>query len=439
GYVNAHTEGVEAFHAEAERWTPERAAEVTGLEPADIIELARRFGRARPGFVRVGYGMTRQPGGADALRAVILLPALTGAWKHPAGGALLSTSGGFRLASERLEGAHWLRRASGRAGYFRPDPGVRTVNQSEFASALTRWDPPLRMLFVFNANPAVSTPDSARVRAGLAREDLFTVVLENALSETARYADWLLPATTFLEHPDLYTSYGTYWLHWNEAVMEPAGEARPNTWVFAELARRLGLEAPELYWSAEEAAQAALDGADHPYLANVTFEKLRAAGSLKLNLPRPFTPHAEGANTPSGRVRFGPPPKVTLPETSADYPYLLMTPPAHHFLGTIYAPLERLRAAEGGEPVVWIHPDDAAREGVASGELYGLVSEAGRITRRFEVSARVQPGVLVMEGTWPSGAAPDGEPANTLVPERLTDRGRQAVFHGVAVRVVPRG
>ncbi|WP_456411669.1 molybdopterin-containing oxidoreductase family protein [Oceanithermus sp.] len=436
GYLNEHAEGVEAFRAAAAAWTPERAAELTGLEPADILELARRFGRARPGFIRVGYGMTRQPGGGDALRAVVLLPALTGAWKHPAGGALLSTSGAFRLASDRLEGEHWLRRASGAAGYFRPDPGVRTVNQSEFASALTRWDPPIRMLFVFNANPAVSTPDSARVRAGLAREDLFTVVLENALSETARYADWLLPATTFLEHPDLYTSYGTYWLHYSEAVMEPAGEARPNTWVFAELARRLGLDLPELYWSAEEAARIALDGAGHPYLANVSFERLRAAGSLKLNLPRPFTPHAQGANTLSGKVRFDPPPRVAPPETTDAFPYLLMTPPAHHFLGTIYAPLARLRAAEGGEPEVWIHPDDAAREGLVSGVYVWLESEAGQVKRRLRVTDRVQPGVLVMEGTWPMGAAPDGEPANTLTPERLTDVGRQAIFHGIAVRLV---
>ena len=432
-YLNDHAEGVEAFRAVAEEWTPKRAAALTGVAAEEIVELARRFGRARPGFIRVGYGMTRHPGGADALRAVVLLPALTGAWKHPAGGALLSTSGAFQLAGERLEGAHWLRRASGSAGYFRPNPGVRTVNQSEFASALTRWDPPIKMIFVFNANPAVSTPDAGRVRAGLEREDLFTVVLENAPSETARYADWLLPATTFLEHPDLYTSYGTYWLHWSDAIMEPAGEARPNSWVFAELARRLGLEEGELFWSAEEAARVALEESAHPYLANVNFEKLCAAGSLKLNLPRPFTPHATGAGTASGKVGFDPPPLVRPPEAPAGYPYLLMTPPAHHFLGTIYASLERLRAAEGGEPVVWIHPRDAAREGLADGAYARLESEVGRIRRRVVLSERVQPGVLVMEGTWPADAAPDGEPANTLTPERLTDRGRQAVFHSVAV------
>ncbi|WP_457631571.1 molybdopterin-containing oxidoreductase family protein [Oceanithermus sp.] len=435
GYLNEHAEGVEAFRAAAGAWTPERAAAATGLEAEAIVELARRFGRARPGFIRVGYGMTRQPGGADALRAVVLLPALTGAWKHPAGGALLSTSGGFRLAGGRLEGAHWLADPPAGSGYFRPNPGVRAVNQSQFATALTRWDPPIRMLFVFNANPAVSTPDSARVRAGLERQDLFTVVIENALSETARYADWLLPATTFLEHPDLYTSYGNYWLHWNEAVLEPAGEARPNTWVFAELARRLGLDLPELYWSAGEAARIALDGSRHPYLAGITFEKLRAAGSLKLALPDPFTPYARGARTPGGRIRFGPPPQVRLPETGAGYPFLLMTPPAHYFLGTIYSPLDSLRRAAGGEPEVWIHPGDAAAAELESGAYVTLESEAGRIVRRLRVTDRVQPGVLVMEGTWPADAAPDGLPANELTPERLTDHGRQAVFHAVPVRL----
>ena len=433
-YLNDHAEGVAEFRAAAESWTPARAERVTGVDADAIVELARRFGRARPGFVRVGYGMTRQPGGADALRAVILLPALTGAWKHPAGGALLSTSGAFHLNKERLEGAHWLRQNAPANGYFSPNPTVRTVNQSEFASALTRWDPPLRALFVFNANPAISTPDSARVRAGLEREDLFTVVLENALSETARYADWLLPATTFLEHSDLYTSYGNYWLHWSQAVLEPAGETRPNRWVFAELARRLDLDAPELFASGEELARELLNS-DHPHLQSVTFERLREAGSLKLNLPQPFTPHAAGANTPGGRVRFGPPPKVITPSTTAEFPYLLMTPPQHYFLGSVYAPLESLRAAAGGEPEVWIHPADAAREGLESGGYVLLESEAGRVKRRLRVSGRTQPGVLVLEGTWPAEAAPDGLPANALTPERLTDAGRQAVFHGVAVRI----
>jgi anaerobic selenocysteine-containing dehydrogenase len=234
-YLDRHARGLDAYRRAVADWTPERAAEVSGVPADRIVEVARRFATERASYVRIGYGMTRNEGGGNAVRAVSLLPALTGAWRHRGGGGAISTSGGFHLGTARSAGAHLLR------------PGVRHVNQSRLASALHDLDdPPVAKLFVFNSNPAAVAPDSSRVRAGLRRDDLFTTVLEHFQTDTADYADVLLPATTFLEHSDLYTSYGHYHLQWSEPVVAPAGEARPNSWVFAELARRLGLDDPTL-------------------------------------------------------------------------------------------------------------------------------------------------------------------------------------------------
>ncbi len=437
-YLERAAEGVEVFRAEALRWPPERAEAVSGV-PAEVIErLARDFARRQPGLVRVGYGMTRHPGGASALRAVALLPALTGAWRYRGGGALLSTSGAFALNDSHLGGRHLLSMPPTPKGYLRPNPRARRVNMNQLASELepTR-DPGIHALFVFNSNPAVTAPDSARVGAGLSREDLFTVVLEQAMTETTRYADYVLPATTFAEHHDLYASYGHYYLSWNQAVLTPPGEARPNTWVFAELARRLGIEEETIYWDAETLAGELLK-TDHPYLDGITLARLKAEGFVRLNLPRPFLPHETGAPTPSGRIRFAPPPEVILAEPDPDFPLALLTPPAHHFLNTTYGHLDSLNRAEGGEPVLMIHPTDAQNYGVQDGAWLEICSRQGEIIRRARVSEAPIPGTVVLEGNWWGERAHDGKPVNTLSSEVLTDLGGGSTFHAnsVAIRTV---
>jgi anaerobic selenocysteine-containing dehydrogenase len=269
-YLEKAALGLEAYREEAERWTPERASALTGVPPEAILRLAREMGEAKRVFLRVGYGMTRHPGGGNALRAAILLPALLGAWRYPGCGAMLSTSGAFFLNKRFLGGRHLLEGKHPPEGYFRPNPRARAINMNQLGTALTALDPPIKALFVFNANPLVVAPNTGKVKAGLEREDLFTVVLEQVMTETALYADYLLPATLFYEHPDLYTSYGHHYLSWNEPLAEPEGEARPNTWVFRELAKRLGLKEPTLFWSAEEVAGSLLQTGpplppgDHP-------------------------------------------------------------------------------------------------------------------------------------------------------------------------------
>jgi anaerobic selenocysteine-containing dehydrogenase len=426
-YLERHARGLDAYRRAVEAWPPERAAAVAGLDPRRIEDVARRFATVGAAYVRVGYGMTRNEGGGNAIRAVTLLPALTGAWRHRGGGGGISTSGGFGLGTARTAGRHLLR------------PGVRRVNQNRLASALAGADgPPIAKLFVFNSNPAAVAPDSSRVRAGLRRDDLFTTVLEHFQTDTADYADVLLPATTFLEHPDLYTSYGHYHLQWAEPVVAPTGEARPNTWVFRELARRLGLDDPTLSWSAEEVAREWL-ASGHPHLEGITFEALREARSMKLRLPTPFRPYAEGSHHPDRKVAFDPPPEVVVFEEqpSTAFPLRLISPPGTHVLNTSMGNVASLLKAAGGEPWMLLHPADAERFGVQDGRRHRIVSAQGSIVRRIDVTDAAREGVLVAVGQWWPKLAPDGRSLNDLTSERLTDLGGGSTFGNVTVRVEP--
>lgn len=421
-YIARMTTGFEAFMEVAEAWTLQRVEGVTGVPAQTVERLALEFAQAKASFIRTSYGLTRHPGGASALRAVILLPAITGAWQYQGGGALLSTSGGFPLNRAELAGRKFS------------NSHVRHVNMSQIGTALTTLEPPIRTLFVFNSNPAVIAPRSDLVQKGLLREDLFTVVLEQALTETTRYADYVLPATTFLEHPDLYTAYGHYYLSWNEAVMQPQGEARPNTWVFAELGRRLGLDEPTLYWDAETLARSLLDS-DHPWLEGITLERLKTEGFVRINKPRDYLPYTQTVSTPSGKVQFDPPPQVILTEPTPEFPLILMTPPAKHFLNSTYGHLERLVQAESGEPVLLVHPEDARAYGATEGALMRVRSQHGAVVRRVRVSEAPIQGTVVLEGTWWERPAPDGRGINWLTGEHLTDMGEGSTFHSNPVRL----
>jgi len=419
-YLQEATQGFEDFKAEAEAWTLERTAEVTGLSAEQIAELARAISQDSPTYIRVGYGMTRHENGGTALRAVTLLPALTGDWRRRGGGCNLSTSGVFHLNRSRLGAAHLTRE------------GVKHVNMNELAGALEP-SAGFEAAFIYNCNPAVVAPDSARVIAGLKRDDLKVIVLEQAMTETARLADYLLPATTFMEHADIYNSYGHSWLGYNPAELSAPGETRPNSWVFQQLAGRLGLTEPSLFWTVDDLLKEVLD-TDHPFLAGITPEALKAAGTLPLNLPGDWRPYADGAPTPSGKVMFTPVP-VYRPaaELSAEYPLRLLTPPAHHFLNSTYGMLGNLTRAEGAEPHVLVHPADQGE--LVGGGLARIVSETGQTVRRVRVTGEVQPGVAVVEGSWWGLSAPDGQSINAVTAQTLTDLGGGSTFHNTRVRL----
>ncbi|PNY80979.1 molybdopterin oxidoreductase family protein [Deinococcus koreensis] len=422
-YIAEATTGIDELRRAAQEWTPERAAEVTGLSADEVRDFARLIGTTRPTYIRVGYGMTRHEHGGTALRAVTLLPALTGDWRVRGGGCALSASGAFKLNRTRLGAAHLIR------------PETPHVNMNELANALAP-SAGVGATVIYNCNPAVVAPDSSRVRAGLRRDDLLVVVLEQAMTETARLADYVLPATTFAEHADVYTSYGHHWLGYNPAAIEGPGETRPNSWVMAQLARRLGVSEPSVYWTVDELL-AELLGTDHPHLAGITPERLKAEGSVRLNLPETFLPYAHGAETPSGKVQLSPAPAYREPQAAlnAEYPLRLVTPPAHHFLNSTYGMLDVLTRPEGQEPQVMLHPADAAASGLSDGDYAQLQSEVGQVRRRVRVTTEAQPGVAVVEGTWWGLSAPDGESINTLTAQTLTDLGGGSTFHNTRVRV----
>ncbi|UBV42766.1 molybdopterin oxidoreductase family protein [Deinococcus taeanensis] len=424
-YIAEATTGIEDLRAEALAWTPERTAQVTGLNADTIRAFARAIGTTRPTYIRVGYGMTRHEHGGTNLRAVTLIPALTGDWRVRGGGCTLSSSGAFKLNRARLGAAHLIQ------------PSTPHVNMNELAGAL-RPEAGFGATFIYNCNPAVVAPDAGRVRAGLQRDDLLVVVLEQALTETARLADYLLPATTFAEHADLYTSYGHHHLGYNPVAIDAPGEARPNSWVFQALARRLGITEPSVYWSMDDLLDELLR-TDHPHLAGITPERIKTEGSVPLNLPDTFLPYAHGADTPSGRVQLSPAPQHREPQAqlNAAYPVRLITPPAHHFLNSTYGLLENLNRAEGSEPHVLVHPEDAEAYGLTDDAYAHLQSEVGAVRRRVKLSEATQPGTAVVEGTWWGLSAPDGRSINELTAQTLTDLGGGSTFHNTRVRLTP--
>lgn len=420
-YLREATQGFEEFQSEAEQWTLERTADTTGLSIAEISNLAQAIGQAGPTYIRVGYGMTRHEHGGTALRAVSLLPALTGDWRRRGGGCTLSASGAFHLNREQLGAQHLI------------DPNIKHVNMNELADALEP-SAGFEAVFVYNCNPAVVAPDSVRVIAGLTRPDLKVIVLEQAMTETALLADYVLPATTFMEHADIYTSYGHTWLGYNPAELAAAGESRPNSWVFQQLAERLGLTEPSIFWTVDQLLTELLS-TDHPFLAGITPQALKAAGTLPLNIPEDWRPYAHGAATPSGKVMFTPVPVYHSPTAvlNSEYPLRLLTPPAHHFLNSTYGMLANLTKAEGGEPHVLVHPSDAGQ--LISGEYARIVSETGAALRRVRVSEEVQAGVVVVEGSWWGLSAPDNQSINAVTSQQLTDIGAGSTFHGTRVRL----
>ena len=358
------------------------------------------------------------------MRAISLLPALIGAWKHQGGGACLSTSGAFGLNVGPVRGDQLLR------------PGTRHVNMNLLASELEPQTSSVRGLFVFNSNPAAVAPDSSRVRRGLANEELFTVVLEHFQTDTADYADYLLPATTFLEHTDVYTSYGHYYLQYSEPIVPARGLARSNRWFFAELGKRLGLDAECLYWDSQRIVEE-LVSSDNPLLQGITAERLIKERSIKLDLPKPFLPYSQGSHFGDKKIRFSPAPEQLNFEVqpTAEFPLRLISPPGPFIINTSMGNVPSVIKMSGGEPQVVVNPLDAQGAGVNDGERIQIVSPNGSILRKVIVSEDTQPGVLIALGQWWPKLAPDGKSLNDLTSERLTDLGGGSTFGNPVVRI----
>ncbi|MGP8444094.1 molybdopterin-containing oxidoreductase family protein [Burkholderia vietnamiensis] len=445
-YIARHTVGFEALKARALSYPPERVAQICGIDASELIELARRYGATRKASIRLNYGMQRVRGGGNAVRAIASLPGLTGAWRDRAGGLLLSSS-------EFAPIDH--------AALLRPDliPGwphklPRIINMNAIGDALLHpgddaFGPKVEAVIVYNSNPVAVAPDSSKVAAGFAREDLFTVVLEHFQTDTVDFADIVLPATTQLEHLDIHKSYGHTYVMANLPAIPPVGEARPNTEIFRGIARSMGLDEPALYHSDEEVAQAALRW-DDPTLDS-DWNTLKHAGWVKLKLAD--APFANGGfRTPSGKCEFHSarleqmgldpvpdylPPYESAeasPELAARYPLAMISPPARHFLNSTFVNVESLRSTEG-EPHLDIHPADAESRGIGDGDTVRIFNDRGSMQAVARVTDRARAGLVVGLSIWWKKLSADGRNANEVTSQALTDLGNSATFYDCLVEV----
>jgi anaerobic selenocysteine-containing dehydrogenase len=437
-YIARHTVGWAALRERALAWTPERAAAVCGLDAAQIRALAHDYGqcfvRGEPAAIRLNYGMQRVHGGGNAVRAVACLPALIGAWRHRAGGVLLSSSGAFPTRHAALQRPDLL-------GQRRP----RLLNMSTIGDILQHlgdaaWGPQVEALVVYNSNPVAVAPESGAVVRGFAREDLFTVVLEHFQTDTVDYADIVLPATTQLEHWDIHTSYGHTDVLLNRPAIAPLGEARSNTQIFRDLAQAMGFDAPCFADSDEVLCRTAFDGL-------IDFEVLLRDGFA--SLPLPEAPFAQGNfPSPSGRCEFfnealqrstgdGLPDHVPNHEpagSDARHPLAMISPPARNFLNSTFVNVRSLRDIEG-EPLLEMHPTDAAARGLHDGQTIRVYNDRGSYQCVLRINGRAREGVVNGLGIWWRKLGLNGTNVNELTSQQLTDLGHGPVFYDCLVDV----
>ncbi len=439
-FLARHTLGWEAFRRRILEYPPARAAEICGLPVEAVVELGQRIARTRPTGIRLTMGLQRHGGGGMAVRTITCIPGVTGDWRYPGGGAGYDTRGFF--------GVNW-------AALYRDDlrrPGTRALSMTRLGEGLLEVaDPPVKALFVYASNPVASAPHQTKIRRGLARPDLFTVVLEHFRTDTVEYADIVLPATMQLEHADLLISYGHLYVAWNAPAVAPPGECLSTTEIFRRLARRLGLDEPSLYDDDETLARQLLD-TDHPSLRGITFDALQQRGWMRLAVPEPFVPFADGFPTPSGKLEFctarmaeagldplagyTPPYEAAQRGTAlaARYPLALIAAADHYLLNSVFANVPG-QARRAGPATLRLHPQDAAVRGLESGCEARVFNDRGAFVARVEVTDRVRPGVVAStKGRWPrlSRAAAT---VNATVDERDADMGGGAVFHDNRVEV----
>ena len=437
-YIDRYTLGFDALRERALKWPPARAAAVCGIAPEQIEALARDLGqcqqRGEPVGIRVNYGVQRVHGGANAVRAIACLPALTGAWRHRAGGMLLSSSGTFQADKAYLQRPDLL---AGRT--------PRTINMVTIGNDLQRptsptFGPAIEAVVVYNSNPVAVAPESAQVVQGFAREDLFTVVLEHFQTDTADYADYILPATTQLEHWDIHLSYGHTDVLLNQPAIAPLGESKPNAQIFRELAQRMGFLDP--CFQEDDASMCR-----EAFAAQVSFQQLLQHGFAPVQWPD--APFAQGGfPTPSGRCELASerlaargldpvPDHVPNHEavgTSERYPLAMISPPARNFLNSSFVNVSSLQALER-EPILEMHADDAGHRGIRSGDVVRVFNDRGSYHCKAVISPRARSGVVNGLGVWWRKLGLAGTNVNQLTHQHLTDLGEGPCFYDCLVQV----
>ena len=463
-YVDAHTIGYDELAERVKDYTPEFAAAETGIPVEDIYKLTREYASTPPAVIRIGVAVERHAGGGQTVRAIACLPALIGAWSHVGGGLQQLPIWAFTV--------DWGKRM--RAD-LQPEE-MRVINSWRLGPALLGElpaGPPIRALFVYNANPMAMVSQQSKIEEGLAREDLFPVVSEHFMTDTARYADILLPATTQLEQADIMFSWGHLYLSYNNPAIEPLGEAVPNTEMFRRLARALGIDDPFFFRSDAEMIEQSMDWTS-PVLDGITLDALKEKGFLRLNLPAAgdWAPHREGQfPTPSGKCEFrssladggnfvaplfrqgygkgqsgepvDPLPHYiapnespsSAPDLAARYPLSLISPKSHAFLNSNYANLPAQTAQAGEEQSVILHPEDATARGIDAGAPIRVFNDRGTFEAFATLSPDVMRGVVVAPAGYLQRSNRRGATVHVLTPSALADLGNAPTFSDILVEV----
>lgn len=454
-YVSKYTLGFEQLRQRVQEYPPERVAAWTGISAEDIRKLAREYATVRPAVIRVNYGVQRSQNGGSAIRAIAMLPCITGSWAEAGGGLQLSTSGAFYLNMHALDRPDLMQKGPlGRA--------ARVVNMSELGKALnTLGGPPVKAIFVYNSNPAVVAPNHHDVIRGFMRPDLFTVVHDQFFTDTTSYADIVLPATTFLEHKDLNKAYGHTYLQISNQAIAPLGESRSNTDMFRDLAQRMGFADDCFQQSTDDVIDATLARSEtqqipkgwERWLEGITRERLEKEGHVRLNLGNgPFLPFAKGGfATASGKaelyseslaaqgmdpvVSFVPPEESRLSETAKKFPLELLSRKADNFLNSSFTNIPSIQKMEQPE-LLEISDRDAKRRNIREGDWVRVFNSRGEVRLRAHVNGAVQPGVVAARLN-AARFTPDGNSINVLTSETLTDIGGGATFYSCLVEVEP--
>ncbi|WP_134701721.1 molybdopterin-dependent oxidoreductase [Ammoniphilus sp. YIM 78166] len=440
-FLTQYTHGYDELREHVLAYSPDRVAAITGVPVDDIFKLSQMYGEISPSFIRIGNGLQHHDNGGMAVRTIACLPALTGQWKLRGGGATKSNGWYARLNETALS-----------CPQLRKNPEARVINMNQLGEALNQLkNPPIEALFVYNSNPVVVAPDANEVINGLLREDLFTVVHDLFLTDTAKYADLVLPATSSFENTDLYKSYWHPYIQLQEPVIPVLGESKSNFELFKRLAQAMGFEDSPFQDTEEDLIQQALDNPANPYLQGITLEGLKEKGWMKLALGQE-KPYLKRLPTPSGRIelfseRLKLEGKPALPEyipleegydgeslsSAESFPLMLITPPNHNYLNSTFANVEKLQNMEK-MPTLQMHPEDAAHRGIKTGDQIKVWNARGECQLSAWVTEAMLPGVVVSQGLWWEG--PSGSQLiNKLTSNRLADMGGGATFFSTTVQV----
>ncbi|TCJ02740.1 molybdopterin oxidoreductase family protein [Cytobacillus praedii] len=429
GFLQKYTIGHNELREHVKQYDPLSVSKITGIPVEDIYSLARMYGETTPSYIRIGNGLQHHDNGGMSTRTIACLPALTGQWLTKGGGAIKSNSGFLAFNEASLQRPDLLKNKQ-----------TRVINMNEIGKKLLELDPPIKSMYVYSCNPAVVSPEGNKVREGLGREDLFLVVHDLFMTETAKYADIVLPATSSFENTDFYGSYWHHYMQIQQPIIESYGESKSNVGVFRLLAKGMGYTEDAFTEAESEMITRALDHPANPYLTNINYEALIEQQYVKANV-KPLLPGK--LPTPSGKIElfsemmkqdgYPPLPTYTPIVEDGNFPYLFVPAPNHNFLNSTFSNIQKHQSLEK-EPRIHMNVNDAETAGITDGEIVRVWNQRGECNLKVSVGTNVLPGVIVSQGLW-ANIPGTKQLVNSLTPDRLSDMGGGATFFSGRVEV----